>query len=308
MILKVARLSSAFFVLLICPQSMAASPVQRLNLTQDKSSTSVPFDSANDLIIVGVTINGKGPFRFLLDTGASHFVMTPDLARTVGIKVKSNAGAIDAGGKETVSVGLAEVSKVQIGDFILRNQSFFVTSFPASYPFQGFLGAELFKRFIVHINHQRSSLTLTIPKDFHYRGDGVAIPIKLQDESIPQVEAEVDGIAGWFKLDTGYNGSLALFGKFIDERDLLTKYAPPQSGSGGQTLAGEVGKSPLTQIRTFKLDKLVLHDISTALFLEKEGSNSFFAGAIGTGIMKRFNIILDYSGQRVIFEEIGASR
>jgi hypothetical protein len=44
----------------------------------DGDSTSLSFDSANNLIVITVTLNGKGPFRFLLDSGASHHVMQPE--------------------------------------------------------------------------------------------------------------------------------------------------------------------------------------------------------------------------------------
>lgn len=308
MLLTVARLFFALFVMPIHPLTTLSASVHSFDSIADEASTSVTFDSAHDLIIVTVRINGEGPFRFLVDTGASHHVMTPELARTLGVEVKNAAGAIGVGGKETISAGLVEVAEMQIGTFTLKGQSFFVTPFPASYPFQGFLGSELFKRFVVQIDYTRSLLTLTIPKKYHYEGKGVDIPIKLHGDSIPKVKANVDGTFGWFKLDTGYNGSLALFGKFIDEHGLLTKYAPQKSKPGGQTLAGEVGNSPVAVIRKFRLGAFVLNDTLAALFLEKEGSNSNFAGAIGTGIIKRYNIILNYPKRRMILEERGVTR
>jgi predicted aspartyl protease len=277
------------------------SPVPNLYYIKGQSSTSLSFDPANDLIVVNATVNGKGPFRFLLDTGASHNVMTPELARSLGLKVEGG-GTIDAGGQAKVSAGLARVDEVGIGEFTLERQSFFVLPFPASYMFQGFLGAEVFKRFIVRIDFRRSLLTLTVPYAFRYRGDGAVLQIKFHEGLIPQVKAEVDGHAGWFKLDTGYNGSLALFGKFIDEHDLLAKYGPQKSGAGARTLTGEVNNVLSTQIREFKLGDLMLGRILTSFFLEREGSNSNFAGAIGTGILKQFNVIINYDKQRVILE------
>jgi hypothetical protein len=59
---------------------------------------------------------------------------------------------------------------------------------------------------------------------------------------------------------------------------------------------------PATQIREFKLGELKLGRILTSFFLEREGSNSIFAGAIGTGILKQFNVIINYEKQRLILE------
>lgn len=269
--------------------------------SEGESSTIISFDPANDLIVINAAINGKGPFRFLLDTGASHHVMTPELAQSLGLKVEGN-GVVDAGGQAKVNAGLVQVAEVRVGDFTLERQSFFVTPFPALYPFQGFLGAELFKRFVVRINFRQSLLTLTIPSTFRYQGEAITLPIKFHKGLIPEVKAEVDGTAGWFKLDTGYNGPLALFGEFIDEHNLLRKYAPERSSSGARTLTGEVGNVPVTQIREFKLGDLRLGGVLASFFLEREGSNSIFPGAIGTGILKQFNVIINYEKQRVILE------
>ncbi len=291
--------ASALFIQLAFP--IIAFPISTSNTARagDERLTSLSFDSANDLIVIDVALNGKGPFRFLLDTGASHHVMTPELAQSLGLKVEGR-GVLDAGGQATISAGFTQVEEVRIGNSTLRKQMFVIAPFPPSYTFQGFIGAELFKRFVVRIDFRQSLLTLTAPSSFRYTGTGVALPLKFHEGLIPQVKGEVGDVAGWFKLDTGYNGSLALFGKFIDEHNLMGKYAPRKSGSGVRTLTGETGDVPMMQMRGFKLGGLTLDGIPTAFFLEREGSNSAFAGAIGTGILKQFNVNIDYQRRRLI--------
>ena len=83
---------------------------------------------------------------------------------------------------------------------------------------------------------------------------------------------------------------------------MLLKYAPQKSGSGGQTLSGPVSDSPVALIRGFKIGDVALNNVEASLFLEKQGSNSAYAGAIGTALLKRFNVTLDYKGQRMILE------
>ena len=178
----------------------------------DKNSTKLNFDPANNLIVIPATINGKGPFRFLLDTGASNHVIKRELAQTLGLKVIGD-GEIEAGSQGKLSAGLVDVAEMRVGDFALERQHFFVAPFPSSYPFDGFIGAVLFQRYIVNINFQQSLITLVEPDTFRSRGTGISLPLKFHKGLIPQVKAEVDDSTGWFKLDTGYNGSLALFEK-----------------------------------------------------------------------------------------------
>ena len=253
------------------------------------------------MIVVNATINGQGPFRFVLDTGSSVNSIKPELAQTLGLKVEGGA-VVDTGGRAKGSAGLVRAAELQIGDFKLAGQSFFVAPFPVAYPFQGFLGADIFKRFIVRIDFQHSLLTLTIPSAYHRAGTGVVLPIKFYDGLIPQIKAKVDGNAGWFKLDTGYNGSLTLFKKFIDERGLWLKYEPQRSDTGVRTLTEEFSNMPVAHIHELKLGNIALSNVLTAFFNESEGSNTIFAGAIGTGVLKQFNVIIDYEQKRVILE------
>lgn len=298
---------SALLILLVLQVSAFPTSLLSNASIKDRDSTSLPFDSANNLIVIKATLNGKGPFRFLLDTGASHHVMKPEIAQALGLKV-TDSGELDAGGRGRVRAGSVWVSKLQVGGLTLEKQQFVVASLPSSYPFEGFLGAELFKRFVVTIDFKQSLITLAQPNAFRYRGKGVSLPIKFYEGLIPQVKGEVDDLAGWFKIDTGYNGSLALFGKFIDENRLLAKYPPKTSAPSGFTLTGEVGDAPTTQVRRFKLGNLTLQDVLTSFFLEKEGSNSVFAGALGTVLLRQFKVIIDYKRQRIILEteEAGA--
>lgn len=301
--------TSALLILLVLPVNAFPTPILSNTSIKDGDSTSLRFDSANNLIVITATLNGKGPFRFLIDTGASHHVMKPEVAQALGLKV-TDFGVLDAGGRGTVHAGSVRVSKLQVGGFTLEKQQFAVISFPSSYPFEGFLGAELFKRFVVTIDFKNSLITLTHLNAFRYRGKGVSLPIKFYEGLIPQVRSEVDEVAGWFKIDTGYNASLVLFGKFVNENGLLAKYSPKTSSPGGVTLTGEVGDAPNARVRHFKLGSLTLQDVLTSFFPEKEGFNSAFAGAIGTVLLKQFKVIIDYKRQRIILEteEAGASQ
>jgi len=157
----------ALSILVIHPPTAWA---RRLSLdhTAGDISTSLSFDAANDLVIIKATINGKGPFRFLVDTGASHHVMTPELADSLRLESK-DSGFLDAGGQGKISAQIVRVAEVGIGSFKLTRQTFFVTGFPSRFPFQGFLGAELFKHFVVSIDFRQTVLTLTVPRFFRHQ-------------------------------------------------------------------------------------------------------------------------------------------
>jgi len=101
---------------------------QRLKLNKDNSSLKLDwskFRYIHDTHLVGVPvhINGKGPYDFVLDTGAGNSVVTPRLAEELSIEAQTVPGiARGIGGDaqlklaavSTLSVGSATVSDTQL--------------------------------------------------------------------------------------------------------------------------------------------------------------------------------------------------
>ena len=109
-----------------CTMSLSYNK-QRFKLSKGDSSRDLnwtPFEYIKDSHLVGVPvhINGKGPYDFVLDTGAGNTVVTPELASEIGLEAKQVHGiARGVGGDmqlelaavDTLSVGDAEISSSQ---------------------------------------------------------------------------------------------------------------------------------------------------------------------------------------------------
>jgi hypothetical protein len=52
----------------------------------------------NPLILVPVCGDAKGPYLFILDTGASHCLLSPELSVKLGIRPEDEKQAMGAGG------------------------------------------------------------------------------------------------------------------------------------------------------------------------------------------------------------------
>lgn len=270
-----------------------------------KSATTVPFELLNNHIYVDVALNGKGPFRLLCDTGGQN-VVTPGLALELGLKVE---GAIQGqgSGERSEDVGLTKVEAIRIGEATLANQVFAVFDFSAlskveGLPLRGLVGYEVFKRFVVTIDYERRRLTLTLPESFQYSGAGTAVPFKFNGQA-PQVEGEIDGLPGKFDLDTGSRSCLTILAPFAERHDLKAVYQPKVEAITGWGVGGP-SRGLMTRAKVLKLGSVAVSGPLTELSLQKKGSftDPYVAGNVGGGILKRFNIIFDYSRQRLIFE------
>ncbi len=72
-------------------------------------------------LLIPVTINGQGPFRFVLDTGANRSVLTPRLVEHLGLQVSNDNRLIMSGVTGTASVATVAVEQLKVGEVELRN-------------------------------------------------------------------------------------------------------------------------------------------------------------------------------------------
>src|SRR5467141_4188900 len=74
---------------------------------------------AQPLILLPVHVNDRGPFDFILDTGAGTSLLASDLAKQLEVKTIGSKEGQSAGGK--VSVSLAKVDSISVGETKLDN-------------------------------------------------------------------------------------------------------------------------------------------------------------------------------------------
>jgi hypothetical protein len=284
--------------------AMPAPPPRDFGIAAGAASVTVPFALQNNHIYVDVRLAGR-PITLLVDTGGLN-VVTPELARELGLAV---TGEIEGRGvgEQKVDVGVAQIARVEIGDAFLENQTFYVFPLGDMSAIEGrevvgLVGYEVFRRFVARIDYDARQLTLSDPDRFVYRGPGVAVPIAFTDHT-PRIEAEVDGLRGWFDLDTGSRSSLTLAAPFVDEHGLREKYGARPATTTGWGVGG-ASRSQLARVGALRFAGFSVREPVTALSVQRSGSfaASDIAGNIGAGTLKRFDLTLDYPNERIWFE------
>src|SRR5262249_8857117 len=64
----------------------------KIHRTGGKEVSSISFDLVNHRPFINVMVNGKGPLRFVIDTGASLSVLSNQTAEKLGIKPVARGG------------------------------------------------------------------------------------------------------------------------------------------------------------------------------------------------------------------------
>lgn len=269
------------------------------------NGTTIPFRLVNNHIYMEVRLNGR-PYDVLFDTGGLN-VITPAVARELGLKAE---GAVQAtgSGEGSKDAGFTKVTRTQIGDAFLDNQTFVVIDLEAfkeveGKPITGIVGYEVFKRFVVRLDYENSKIALIEPANFAYRGPGVRVAMDL-NERTPEVMGEIDGIPGKFALDTGSRSTLDLMSPFVAKHNLIQRYGAKYQGVTGWGVGGPA-RSWIVRGKRFSLGGVSVDAPVVELSQAKAGSfvDAYQAGNVGAGVLKKFNIVWDYPRHQIFFEK-----
>jgi predicted aspartyl protease len=108
-------------------------------------------------IIAPVMIDGKGPFRFLVDTGANGSMVTPALVQALGLAPVEVTNERVEGVTGTERLPWAPIKSLRIGDIVKRNLRLAIGDSPVLDGLDGILGLAGFGavRVVVDFHHNR---------------------------------------------------------------------------------------------------------------------------------------------------------
>ena len=116
------------------------------------------------VLLVDVLVNTQETYQFIVDTGASQTVVSPELARRMSIRETNGDSLIGVGGATSSSVGV--LRSLSIGEATLRNvQVISVDIFSAlsqaiGTKFDGILGFNFLRKFKLEIDYPHERLRL----------------------------------------------------------------------------------------------------------------------------------------------------
>jgi len=289
------------------PVSAYGPPNNRLHdysIDDGAASTTLPFELLNNHIVASVWIDGHGPFRFLIDTGG-FAIVTPALASQLRLR---SAGQVEANGTGTSAAhgGYARVGDIRLGRAHIQHQTAVVLRFEPDavegFRVDGILGFGTFWRFIVRIDYGRRTLTLYDPARFHPPKGATVVPFVFHD-TVPEVRGSFDGIPGTFDIDTGSRSELDLTAPFVTANRLRERNSHGVMAVTGWGIGGP-SRAYVTRARSLELGTVRIPRLVANLSTQARGSfaDPSYAGNVGSGLLKRFTLTLDYRNRTLYFE------
>ena len=218
-------------------------------------------------------------------------------------------------GEDAVEASLAEGASLNVSGATLPRQTIAVADLEAVRSFEkravdGILGSGFFSSLVVEIDYAAKVINLYAPKRYRYGGKGERIPLVVDEDSglifaravvKPSNRAPIKGL---FEIDSGGGHALDLNSPLVEQNNLLTDSqktnAVAVGGLGGSSraVAGTVEFLQLGRSNRIK-------NVKTFFSLATEGmlANAEFDGNIGNDILRRFNVVFDYSRRSLFLEQ-----
>ena len=157
-------------------------------------------------IVVPVMLDGKGPFRFVVDTGASHCTASPQLAQALGLKPELTVMVDGVTG--SAEVPAVRVGSLQAGALVIRDMLLPVVWAPVMAGADGILGAAGLDRHNLFVDFQRNRVSLSKAGTFGQRPGYVRLHGEHVAGGLIALDALVDGVRVRAIIDTGAERTL----------------------------------------------------------------------------------------------------
>ena len=202
-----------------------------------------------------VFINGRGPFRLVLDTGASHSAVTAMVALALGIPTDQSPKVMMRGVTGSAAVPTIRVDTLTVGDVAVDSPLLPIVP-DAMGGAQGVLGSEGLtnKRIFIDFRHDRIEIAYSRDEKAGY--DFVRVPFHSLRGQLIVVDANVGEIRAKAIIDTGGQATIAN----LALRDALARLNERGKGRPdqivGATLAvedGEIIATPAIQLGSIKM-------------------------------------------------------
>ncbi|HEU4517481.1 MAG TPA: retropepsin-like aspartic protease [Steroidobacteraceae bacterium] len=189
-----------------------------------------------------VLVNGQGPFRLVLDTGASHSALTPGLAQALGITLDASSTVTLRGATGTATVPMVPVRTLEVGELLLEPRRLPVIP-DALGGAEGVLGMDGLANKRIHIDFRRDNITIMRSKNERATTGYTTIPVKFLRGRLLVVEGFIGGVPVKAIIDTGGQATLgneALRAALAERRRRQALAAKPDDVTGA-TLDVQVG-------------------------------------------------------------------
>ncbi len=269
-----------------------------------------------------VSINGQGPYEFVIDTGANHTVIATELAQALKLPAAGRAEVHGIAGIEASSTAMIE--RLDVGRVSSRRMQA-PTLARGRLGAEGLLGVDVLKNRRLAIDFRRNTITIHRASDHGVElrngvvdtrlgtsgraldgSDYTVVPARMRFGQLIVIDADLGGVPVVAFLDSGSQntvGNLQLYSKLKLKPELLSPrpLMVQLISATGQTARGELSNVPPLRLGGLAIANLsaVFADLHIFRLWELIDRPAIL---VGIDVMRHFQgIDLDFGARKVTF-------
>jgi predicted aspartyl protease len=154
-----------------------------------------------------VHINGQGPFRLVLATGASHSALTPRLAQTLGLPMDADNLVMLRGATGSAPVPMVPVRSLEVGELLMEPRKLPLVP-DALGGADGLLGMDGLANKRISIDFRHDNITIVRSKGQRATGGYQTVPVSFLRGRLLVADAHIGGVPVKAVIDTGGQATL----------------------------------------------------------------------------------------------------
>lgn len=159
-------------------------------------------------ILAAVLINGRGPFRFILDTGANTSALSPRIVDVLGLQSAEGESVGVHGVTGSEMLPFVRVETLRAGEIELRDSRMPVLAQHVFADADGILGVEGLQHARVDVDFSRDRVSIGRSTRQRAPGGFMTVPVRLSKNGLLLVNGSVGGVRVQIIIDTGAERSL----------------------------------------------------------------------------------------------------
>ena len=273
----------------------------------------LPFQLQRNLMVVEASLNGQGPFNFMLDTGIGISLIT-DPALVKQLRLQGGTRFLVAGAGEEKPLEAQQITGVHVRlggveapslSFLALSDDVLNLSGYVGMPIHGLLGSDVFRSFVVEVHPEEEYALLRDPAryraprgrrwarislDMEGNKSYLTVPVQLSDTLTLPLKLVLDTGAGHaLSLETTSDARLQL-----PAARLRTQLGRGLSGN----INGYLGRVPALQLGRFRIPFLLTSFPDAAGVAQRvEVPRN---GNLGFELLKRFEMVVDYAHNQLL--------
>jgi predicted aspartyl protease len=213
-------------------------------------------------VVAPVMVDGQGPFRFMIDTGANYSAVSPRLAAALGLTASPDASIQVNGITGTANVPSVPIRELKAGALVLEHARLPVLWAPLMAGTDGILGIAGLKHDRLFVDFRANRVSIARSRGAIAPAGFISVRGKCLSGGLLGVEGRIGGVRMLAIIDTGSErtiGNMALYDALYsrardpDLRRIATVY-----GATAEVGSGEVKLAPTIDLSSLRLTNVTV--------------------------------------------------